>query len=74
MAVGHAQSRVPLRVGSACAGELILHNDCEVANEQSRSRDQLSNNNKIHKQFLYVFQARAVYVLPFVPPRLTSRF
>jgi hypothetical protein len=38
-----------------------------VANEQSRSRDQLSNNNKIHNQFLYVFQARAVYVSCFAP-------
>jgi hypothetical protein len=60
-------SRVPWRVGSASVGEPIPHNDCEVANEQSRSRDQLSYNNKIHNQFLYVFQARAVYVSPFAP-------
>jgi hypothetical protein len=60
-------ARVPSRVGSARAGELIPHNDCEVANEQSRGRGQLSNNNKIHNQFLYVFQARAVYVSPFAP-------
>jgi hypothetical protein len=50
------------RVELASAGELILHNDGEMANEQSRGRDQLSNNNKIHNQILYVFQAGAVYV------------
>jgi len=50
------------RVELASAGELILHNDSEMANEQGRGRDQLSNNNKIHNQILYVFQAGAVYV------------
>jgi hypothetical protein len=55
------------RVELASAGELILHNDGEMANEQSRGRDQLSNNNKIHNQILYVIQARAVYVLHLAP-------
>jgi hypothetical protein len=50
------------RVELASAGELILHNGGQMANEQGRGRDQLSNNNKIHNQILYVFQARAVYV------------
>ena len=55
--------RVPSsRVELASAGEPILHNDSEMANEQGRGRDQLSNNNKIHNQILYVFQAGAVYV------------
>jgi hypothetical protein len=72
---GHALSRVrSSRVELASAGELILHNDGEMANEQSGSRDQLSNNNKIHNQILYVFQARAVYVSRFAPRRLISRF
>ena len=55
------------RVELASAGEPILHNDSEMANEQGRGRDQLSNNNKIHNQILYVFQARAVYVSRFAP-------
>ena len=55
------------RVELTSAGELILHNHSEMANEQSRGRGQLSNNNKIHNQILYVFQGRAVYVLRFLP-------
>jgi hypothetical protein len=71
----HAWKRVlSSRVELASAGEPIPHDDGEMANEQGRSRDQLSNNNKIHNQFLYVFQARAVYVSRRAPRRLISRF
>lgn len=45
---------------ASVAREPVLHNDCEVADEQGGRREQLSNNNKIHNQFLYMFQARAV--------------
>jgi hypothetical protein len=55
----------------AGAGELILHNDCEVAQEQCRGRGQLSNNNEIHGQSSTVcgrlLQAGAVYVLRITP-------
>lgn len=54
-------------VESASAAQLILHDDCKVAHEQGRGGDQLSNNNKIHWQFLYLFQAGAVYVSRLTP-------
>lgn len=56
------ECRVPSRVELASAGELILHNDRKVADEQSARGEQLGNNNKVHVPFLYMFQAGAVYV------------
>jgi hypothetical protein len=58
----------------AAPGQLIFNNDCEVAKEQGRGCDQLSNNNEIHDQILYMFQAGAVYGSRLMPGGFTSRF
>src|SRR5258708_2558442 len=45
----------------ARAGQLILHKECEVANEKCRGGDQLSNNNEIHNRSFTTVLRRAQF-------------
>jgi hypothetical protein len=49
-------------VESASAGQLVLHDDCEVADEQGRGCGQLSNNNEIHGQSSNVSGGRSLRI------------
>jgi hypothetical protein len=52
---------------SVRASEPVSDDDCEMTDEQGGGREQLRNNNKVHDQILYMFQARAVYVSRLTP-------
>ena len=64
---GRAQCWADVLRSARAGDEAVANNDCEMADEQSRGGEQLRNNNKVHDQILYMFQARAVYVLRLTP-------